>query len=106
MNISNIAGAYGANDPEKVRKNATSPQKKNDNGKVGGKKALSDEVNISVAAKEAFNDRVFEKMVKELPSERQEEVERARQKLESGELLSRENIDATADRILKGLSAD
>ena len=95
MNVGNIRGAGGVdptpNRPENAKRPAT----------AGKTSHHADQASISTESKEAFAVvRALTERVKAEPEIRQDRVDEARQRLESGVLDSAEAFRATAERLL------
>jgi hypothetical protein len=71
-----------------------------------GEKTSGDALTISNEAETAFQERVYSKMVKDLPDIREDEVERARSALDRDELLSQKNLEQVAEKLMRGLGDD
>ena len=95
MNVGNVRGVGGVdptpNRPETTKQPATA-------NKTGHH---ADQASISTESKEAFAVvRALTERVKQEPEVRQDRVDEARQRLESGELDTAEAFRATAERLL------
>ena len=95
-----IKGITNLPEPQDSGRVKNTPSKKNDKSSYAGKE--TDNVSISSEAQKASKEIGYINKMKELPDIRPELVEKAKADIISGELLSEKNVEATAEKLLKG----